>query len=110
MKGVPDVAVHADAALGRLLGPGHSALAPSHMTDGQAPMKSRRGDLCPCVPTEVSLPEGRLPALPQLETSLSGAAYLKNLEEIALSPGERCQVMPPRHADPATCGSTTSCS
>ena len=30
LQGVPDVTVHADAALGRLLGPGHSALAPTH--------------------------------------------------------------------------------
>ena len=44
VKGVPDVAVHADAALGRLLGPGHSALAPSHMTKGQASVMSRVGD------------------------------------------------------------------
>ena len=42
VKGVPDVAVHADAALGRLLGPGHSALAPSHMTKGQASVMPRR--------------------------------------------------------------------
>ena len=64
VKGVPDVAVHADAALGRLLGPGHSALAPTHTTKGQASVMPRRGDLWPCVPADVSLPEGNLPTLP----------------------------------------------
>ena len=42
---VPDMDVHADAALGRLLGPGHSALAPTHMTKGQASVMLRRGEL-----------------------------------------------------------------
>ena len=44
VEGVPNMAVHADAALGRLLGPGFLALALSHMTKGQASVMSRGGD------------------------------------------------------------------
>ena len=42
---VPNVVVHGGAALGRLQGPGNLALAPSHMTKGQALVVSRRGEL-----------------------------------------------------------------
>ena len=61
VKGVPDaLAVHADAALGRLLGPGHSALAPTHTTKGQASVMLRGGDLWPCGPADTSLLKGDL--------------------------------------------------
>ena len=62
----------------------------------------RRGDLWPCVPADISLPEGDLPTLPLMEISPSCAAYLKDLEGMVLSPEEMCQVkVPSRYTDPA---------